>query len=80
MLKAIGVSASIEMLCKSCESLMVNGQIACSVRYLVRALRHNPGNAKGYIYALALPVYAIGGAKAVSVPKGPITSCALRFG
>jgi GT2 family glycosyltransferase len=54
---------------KVAESLMVNGQIACSVRYLVRAIRHNPGNAKGYIYALALPVYAIGGAKAVSSAK-----------
>ena len=54
---------------KVAESLMVNGRIACSVRYLVRALRHDPGNAKGYIYALALPVYAIGGAEAVSSAK-----------
>jgi hypothetical protein len=48
---------------------MVNGRIARSVRYLLRALRHDPCNPRGYIYALALPVYAIGGAEAISSAK-----------
>ena len=54
---------------KVAESLMANGRIADSARYLLRALRHDPGNPRGYIYALALPVYAIGGLGAVSSAK-----------
>ena len=54
---------------KVAESLMVNGRIARSVRYLLRALRHDPCNPRGYIYALALPAYAIGGAEAISSAK-----------
>lgn len=54
---------------KVAQSLIANGRIAYSVRYLLRALRHDPYNARGYIYALALPAYAIGGAEAVSGAK-----------
>ena len=54
---------------KVAESLMANGRIAGSVRYLLRAFRHNPGNPRGYIYALALPAYAIGGVEAIRSAK-----------
>jgi GT2 family glycosyltransferase len=54
---------------KVAESLMTNGRIAGSVRYLVRAFRHDPGNPRGYIYALALPAYAIGGVEAIRSAK-----------
>jgi glycosyltransferase involved in cell wall biosynthesis len=54
---------------KVAESLMMNGRIASSARYLLRALRHDPGNPRGYIYALALPACAIGGAQAISRAK-----------
>jgi glycosyltransferase involved in cell wall biosynthesis len=54
---------------KVADSLMANGRIAGSVRYLLRALRHDPGNLRGYIYALALPAYAIWGPEAISSAK-----------
>ena len=54
---------------KVAESMMANGRIAGSVRYLLRALRHDPRNPRAYIYALALPAYAVGGAEAISSAK-----------
>jgi glycosyltransferase involved in cell wall biosynthesis len=54
---------------KVAESLMANGQIRRSVVYLLRALRHDPRNVRGYAYALALPVYAAGGSAAISGAK-----------
>jgi glycosyltransferase involved in cell wall biosynthesis len=54
---------------KIAESLMANGRIAGSGRYLWRTFRHDPANPRGYIYAFVLPIYAIGGLGAVYSAK-----------